>query len=58
MTSGSWWGWPMNANLGVKVKEVVSEGKGMTTLRFDLDRTARPGQFVMVWVPGVDEVAR
>ncbi len=46
----------MNANLVVKVKEVVSEGKGMTTLRFDLDRTARPGQFVMVWVPGVDEV--
>ena len=33
----------MNANVVVKVKEVVSEGKGLTTLRFDLDRTARPG---------------
>jgi dihydroorotate dehydrogenase electron transfer subunit len=46
----------MTGNIVVRIKEVVSEGKGMTTLRFDLDRSARPGQFVMAWVPGVDEV--
>jgi dihydroorotate dehydrogenase electron transfer subunit len=46
----------MYGNEVVTIKEVVSEGKGITTLRFDLDRTARPGQFFMVWVPGVDEV--
>ncbi|OPY31150.1 MAG: Sulfhydrogenase 2 subunit gamma [Methanomassiliicoccales archaeon PtaU1.Bin124] len=46
----------MNGNEVVTIKEVVPEGKGITTLRFELDRTARPGQFFMVWVPGVDEV--
>jgi dihydroorotate dehydrogenase electron transfer subunit len=46
----------MNGNEVVTVKEVVPEGKGITTIRFELDRTARPGQFFMVWVPGVDEV--
>ena len=46
----------MNGNEVVEIKEVMAEGKGITTLRFELDRTARPGQFFMVWVPGVDEV--
>jgi len=46
----------MNGNEVVRITEVVSEGKGITTLRFELDRTVRPGQFFMVWMPGVDEV--
>ncbi|MFA5312333.1 MAG: dihydroorotate dehydrogenase electron transfer subunit [Methanomassiliicoccales archaeon] len=46
----------MNGNEVVKITEVVKEGKGVTTLRFELDRTVRPGQFFMVWIPGVDEV--
>jgi len=40
----------------VKVRERVEEGKGITTLRFDLNTEVRPGQFVMVWIPGVDEI--
>ncbi|QLH75524.1 MAG: dihydroorotate dehydrogenase electron transfer subunit [Methanomassiliicoccales archaeon] len=46
----------MNGNEVVRVIDKVSEGRGITTLRFELDRTVRPGQFFMVWVPGVDEV--
>jgi dihydroorotate dehydrogenase electron transfer subunit len=46
----------MNGNEVVKITEVVSEGRGITTLRFELDRTVRAGQFFMVWIPGVDEV--
>lgn len=39
----------------VRVEEVVEQGRGITTLRFRFPGGA-PGQFVMVWVPGVDEV--
>ncbi len=40
----------------VSVKEVVIEGKDITTLRFDLNCEVKPGQFLMVWIPGVDEI--
>jgi dihydroorotate dehydrogenase electron transfer subunit len=40
----------------VKVEDRVEEGTGLTTLRFPFPEKARPGQFVMVWVPGVDEI--
>lgn len=40
----------------VKVLEKVEEGKGITTLRFKFSGAAIPGQFVMVWIPGVDEI--
>ncbi|MDW5563491.1 MAG: dihydroorotate dehydrogenase electron transfer subunit [Methanomassiliicoccus sp.] len=39
-----------------RVRERIEAGKGITTLVFDAPMEARPGQFVMVWVPGVDEV--
>jgi len=39
----------------VRLTEVVREGRGVTTLRFPFEG-GQPGQFVMVWVPGVDEV--
>lgn len=39
----------------VVVDEVASQGRGITTLRFPF-RGGSPGQFVMVWIPGVDEV--
>jgi dihydroorotate dehydrogenase electron transfer subunit len=38
------------------VAERVEEGRGMITLRFAASMNAAPGQFVMVWLPGVDEV--
>ncbi len=40
----------------VTISERVEEGTGITTLRFPLDTPVRAGQFVMVWIPGVDEV--
>ena len=40
----------------VTVVEVVAETPSVTTLSFDRAFAFEPGQFVMVWVPGVDEV--
>jgi dihydroorotate dehydrogenase electron transfer subunit len=40
----------------VRISSVIRETRSVTTLRFPLDVEAKPGQFVMVWVPGVDEV--
>ncbi|HVO77462.1 MAG TPA: dihydroorotate dehydrogenase electron transfer subunit, partial [Methanomassiliicoccales archaeon] len=39
-----------------RVTSIVEEGNGLKTLRFPFDTSIRPGQFFMVWVPGVDEV--
>lgn len=39
-----------------RVRERIESGKGITTLIFEAPMTARPGQFVMVWLPGVDEI--
>ncbi len=35
---------------------VIDETPSIRTIRFDRDFRFTPGQFVMVWVPGVDEV--
>ena len=40
----------------VTVVEVVAETPSVATLSFDRAFAFDPGQFVMVWVPGVDEV--
>jgi len=40
----------------VVIEEVVQEGAGITTLRFPYDQDISPGQFLMVWIPGVDEI--
>ena len=40
----------------MKITKAVPEGKGIITLRFDHQGKARPGQFIMVWIPGVDEI--
>lgn len=40
----------------VKVIEVVDECYDTKTIRFGWDAETRPGQFVMVWVPGIDEI--
>ena len=41
---------------GVAIKEIVEETPSIRTFVFDREIAARPGQFVMVWVPGVDEI--
>jgi len=38
------------------VTEAINEGKDITTLRLSHRRKAKPGQFIMVWIPGVDEI--
>jgi dihydroorotate dehydrogenase electron transfer subunit len=40
----------------VSVVERVVETPSTVTLRFDDPRPARPGQFVMLWIPGDDEL--
>ena len=40
----------------VVIREVVDECYDTKTFRFDWEAEARPGQFIMVWVPGVDEI--
>ncbi len=40
----------------VEVEEVVRESPSIYTIRYRDDRPALPGQFVMVWLPGVNEV--
>jgi len=39
----------------VEIKDVVKETKNIKTFRLDLELPARPGQFIMLWVPGYDE---
>jgi len=46
----------MRSQVFAEIREVVKEGKGFTTLRFRYARRAMPGQFVMVWLPDVDEI--
>jgi dihydroorotate dehydrogenase electron transfer subunit len=46
----------------VKVDKIIDECNGVKTIFFNLKKenedyiTPKPGQFVMVWVPGVDEI--
>ncbi len=39
----------------VEIKKIVRETKRIRTFFLDLDVNAIPGQFVMVWLPGVNE---
>jgi dihydroorotate dehydrogenase electron transfer subunit len=40
----------------VQILHSEEVGKGVRTLRFDYGHEVRPGQFFMVWLPGVDEI--
>ena len=46
----------MNERQVAVIDEVVHEAKKITTLRFRYDGHSLPGQFLMIWIPGVDEV--
>lgn len=39
-----------------RIAEVIRETAAVTTFVFDLSLGARPGQFLMAWLPGLDEV--
>ncbi len=39
----------------VVIKDIVDEAKNVKTFRFEDDSRPSPGQFYMVWIPGIDE---
>lgn len=42
--------------VSVTITRVVQESPGVTTLFFDREFSSKPGQFVMVWIVGTDEI--
>ena len=41
----------------VQVLDIKEECPGVKTIRFKLKlQTPKPGQFLMIWMPGVDEI--
>jgi dihydroorotate dehydrogenase electron transfer subunit len=40
----------------VTVSEIINETKNIKTIKFKWPKKPKPGQFVMVWIPAVDEV--
>ena len=40
----------------VRIKRVIDEAYDTKTFVFDWDSEVRPGQFIMVWIPGTDEI--
>ena len=38
-----------------KIKKIIQETPSIKTFVLDLDLQAKPGQFVMAWIPGTDE---
>lgn len=52
------WGVPMNDGMPrvVTIREMIRETPVVATIRFDHAFDSIPGQFCMVWVPGVDEI--
>lgn len=46
----------MSELVPVLIETSAEEARGVRTLRFRWDVEASPGQFVMVWIPGVDEI--
>jgi dihydroorotate dehydrogenase electron transfer subunit len=40
----------------VRVSDRREEGRRITTLRFPFSKKVSPGQFIMVWIPGMDEI--
>jgi len=40
----------------VEVCDIKNEGTNIKTIRFKHPPTSKPGQFIMVWLPGIDEI--
>ncbi|MFC1616038.1 dihydroorotate dehydrogenase electron transfer subunit [Patescibacteria group bacterium] len=41
--------------VGLQIKKIIQENESTRTFIFDYNLDAKPGQFVMMWIPGVDE---
>jgi len=46
----------MNYPKIIEIKEVIRETEDVKTILFDYPEKTKPGQFFMVWIPGIDEV--
>jgi dihydroorotate dehydrogenase electron transfer subunit len=46
----------MNYPKIVRIIETKKETKNIKTIRFKYNKRIRPGQFFMVWIPGIDEI--
>ena len=46
----------MNYPTIAKIKEIKQESAEIKTFLFDYPKKTIPGQFFMIWIPGVDEV--
>jgi dihydroorotate dehydrogenase electron transfer subunit len=44
------------SSVPVRITRIIDETPGIKTFEFSRAFSFRPGQFVMVWVPGVDEI--
>ncbi len=40
----------------VEITGMINETTNIKTIQFKLDLTLKPGQFVMAWIPGIDEI--
>ena len=40
----------------VTINNVIEEAYDTKTFIFDWDAEAKPGQFIMIWIPGIDEI--
>jgi len=46
----------MNYPQIVKIKEVIKENSNVKTIKFEYLKSTKPGQFFMIWIPGIDEI--
>jgi len=46
----------MNYPLVTKIIETKNENSRIKTIKFEYDKKITPGQFYMIWIPGVDEI--
>ncbi len=54
-STNAWNSWPATLPRQARVAETANENERTRTLVLDLSLDAQPGQFVMAWLPGVDE---
>ncbi|MBO4356559.1 MAG: dihydroorotate dehydrogenase electron transfer subunit, partial [Candidatus Methanomethylophilaceae archaeon] len=40
----------------VTIKKIIDEAYDTKTFVFDWDACVKPGQFIMIWIPGTDEI--
>lgn len=46
----------MNYPKIIKIKDIKTESQNVKTFKFDYPGNVKPGQFFMIWIPGIDEI--